>query len=127
MLRAAARSLVRQPSFTLAAAGTLAVGIATTTTLFTTVNTALLRPLPYARPAELYSLRTYFADGRFTMGMVANEELAAVDTLQDVVVGSAYANRIDGAIGTDAQPRQVVIYGVSPGGRAAWSRVSCST
>lgn len=58
MIRAAAWSLVRQPSFTLAAAGTLAVGIAATTTLFTTVNTALLRPLPYARPGDLYSLRT---------------------------------------------------------------------
>lgn len=114
MLRAAARSLLRQSSFTIAAAGTLAVGIAATTTLFTTVNAALLRPLPYARPGDLYSLRTYFADGRFTMGMVANEELAAVDTLADVVAGTAYANRVDGAIDTDAQPRQVVIYGVSP-------------
>ena len=114
MIRAAAWSLFRQPSFTLAAAGTLAVGIAATTTLFTTVNTALLRPLPYARPGDLYSLRTYLSDGRFTMGMVANEELAAVDTLPDVVAGTAYANRLDGAIETDAQPRQVVIYGVSP-------------
>ena len=114
MIRAAAWSLFRQPSFTLAAAGTLAVGIAATTTLFTTVNTALLRPLPYARPGDLYSLRTYFSDGRFTMGMVANEELAAVDGLHDIVAGTAYANRVDGAIDTDAQPRQVVIYGVSP-------------
>jgi putative ABC transport system permease protein len=114
MIRAAAWSLFRQPSFTLAAAGTLAVGIAATTTLFTTVNTALLRPLPYARPADLYSLRTYFADGRFTMGMVANQELAAVDALHDVVVGTAYALRVDGAMETDAQPRQVVVYGVSP-------------
>lgn len=113
MIRAAAWSLCRQPSFTLTAAGMLAVGIAATTTLFTTVNTALLRPLPYARPGDLYSLRTYFADGRFTMGMVANEELAAVDALQNVVAGTAYANRVDGAIGTGAQPRQVVIYGVS--------------
>jgi putative ABC transport system permease protein len=115
MIRAAARSLFRQPSFTLAAAGTLAIGIAAATTLFTTVNAALLRPLPYAHPADLYSLRTYFRDGRFTMGMVANEELAAVDALTDVVSGTAYALRVDGAIGTDTQPRQVVIYSVSQG------------
>lgn len=113
MIRAALRSLLRQPSFMLAATGTLAIGIASTTTLFTTVNAALLRPLPYARPADLYSLRTYFRDGRFTMGMVANEELAAVDTLTDVVAGTAYALRVDGAMGTDTQPRQVVIYSVS--------------
>jgi putative ABC transport system permease protein len=113
MIHAAVRSLVRQPSFTLAAAGTLAIGIAATTTLFTTVNAALLRPLPYARPGELYSLRTYFRDGRFTMGMVANEELAAVDALPDVVSGTAFALRVDGAIETDLTPRQVVIYSVS--------------
>ena len=53
---------------TVAAAGTLAVGIAATTTLFTTVNTVLLRPLPYARPGDLYSLRTYFADGASRWG-----------------------------------------------------------
>ena len=115
MIRAALRSLFRQPSFTLAAAGILAIGIAAATTLFTTVNAALLRPLPYSRPGELYSLRTYFRDGRFTMGMVANEELAAVDPLTDVVAGTAYALRVDGAIGTDTQPRQVVIYSVSSG------------
>jgi putative ABC transport system permease protein len=113
MIRAAARSLLRQPSFTLAAAGILAVGIASTTTLFTTVNAALLRPLPYARPGELYSLRTYFTDGRFTMGMVASEELAAVDALPDIVASTAYATRLDGAIDTEVKPRQVVIYAVS--------------
>jgi putative ABC transport system permease protein len=113
MIRAAARSLFRQPSFVLAAAGTLAIGIAATTTLFTTVNAALLRPLPYARPGDIYSLRTYFRDGRFTMGLVANEELAAVDPLTDVVAMTAFALRVDGALNTDSKPRQVVTYAVS--------------
>ena len=38
MIRAAVRSLVRQPSFTLAAAGTLAVGIAATLELARTLR-----------------------------------------------------------------------------------------
>lgn len=113
MTRAALRSLIRQPAFTFAAAGILAVGIASTTTLYTTVNAALLRPLPYARPADLYSLHTYFTDGRFTQGLVASEELAAVDALQDTVVSTAYATRLDGAIDTDVTPLQVVVYAVS--------------
>ncbi len=113
MIRAAVRSLLRQPSFTLAAAGTLAVGIAATTTLFTTVNAALLRPLPYARPADLYAARTYFPDGRFTMGLVGTEELAAVAAQTDVVSGIACTIRLDGTLGTDAEPRQVVAYAVS--------------
>jgi len=113
MIRAAVRSLLRQPSFTLAAAGTLAVGIAATTTLFTTVNAALLRPLPYAHPGELYSARTYFPDGRFTMGLVGTEELAAVAAQTDVVSGVACTIRLDGTLGTDAEPRQIVAYAVS--------------
>jgi len=113
MIRAAVRSLCRQASFTLAAAGTLAVGIAATTTLFTTVNAALLRPLPYAHPAELYAARTYFPDGRFTMGLVGTEELAAVAEQSDVVSGVACTIRLDGTLGTDSEPRQIVAYAVS--------------
>src|SRR3954468_4958919 len=113
MIRAAVRSLVRQPSFTLAAAGTLAVGIAATTTLFTTVNAALLRPLPYAHPADLYAARTYFPDGRFAIGLVGTEELAAVAAQTDVVSAVACAVRLDGTLGTDAEPRQIVAFGVS--------------
>ena len=113
MIRAAVRSLLRQPSFTLAAAGTLAVGIAATTTLFTTVNAALLRPLPYAHPAELYAARTYFPDGRFTMGLVGTEELAAVAEQTDVVSGVACTIRLNGTIDTDNEPRQVVAYAVT--------------
>src|SRR5262245_19581596 len=113
MIRAAVRSLFRQPSFTLAAAGTLAVGIAATTTLFTTVNAALLRPLPYAHPSELYAARTYFPDGRFTIGLVGNEELATVAEQKDVVSGVAWTLRVDGTLGTDSEPRQIVAYAVS--------------
>jgi putative ABC transport system permease protein len=113
MFRAAIRSLLRQPSFTLAAAGTLAVGIAATTTLFTTVNAALLRPLPYVHPAELYAAKTYFPDGRFTIGLVGSEELAAVAEQKDVVSGVACTVRLDGTLATDSEPRQIVAYAVS--------------
>ncbi|HEY2431615.1 MAG TPA: ADOP family duplicated permease [Vicinamibacterales bacterium] len=117
MIRTAGRSLLRQPSFTLAAAGTLAIGIAATTTLFTTVNAALLRPLPYAHPEELYAVRTYFPDGRFTIGMVGTEELAAVAAQTDVVSGVACTVRVDGTLGdgTGSEPRQIVAYAVSDG------------
>src|SRR5690242_11977038 len=46
-LRFALRSLRRTPTFPLAAIGTLALGIAATTAIFSTVNAAVLRPLPY--------------------------------------------------------------------------------
>jgi len=115
MLRTVIRTLVRQPSFTLAAAGTLAIGIAATTSLFTAVDAVLLRPLPYPRSQDLYTVRTYFPSGRFTIGLVASEEMAGVAALTDAVAGVAMATRADGTLLIGGTPRQVVAYGVSDG------------
>jgi hypothetical protein len=40
-------------------------------------------------PRGGYAARTYFPDGRFTMGLVGTEELAAVAAQTDVVAGVA--------------------------------------
>jgi len=52
-VRHAWRLLRRQPAFTLLAILTLALGIGTTTGVFTVVNDVLLRPLPYRDPSRL--------------------------------------------------------------------------
>src|SRR6185503_15954168 len=52
-LRFAFRMLRRNAGFTVAAIGTLALGIGATTTIFTVVNGVLIRPLPYAQPDAL--------------------------------------------------------------------------
>jgi len=49
----AVRSLARRPGFTLAAAGTLALGIGATTAIFSVANAVLLRSLPYPDAQEL--------------------------------------------------------------------------
>ena len=54
-LRFALRNLRRTPAFPLAAIATLAIGIGATTAIFSTVNAALLKPLPYPVPQDLYS------------------------------------------------------------------------
>lgn len=115
VLKTAVRALVRQPAFTLAAAGTLAIGIAATTALFTTVDAVLLRPLPYPHSEDLYTVRTFFPSGRFTIGLVASEEMAAVAVLKDAVAGVAYAAPVDGTLLLDDTPREVVTYAVSDG------------
>lgn len=52
-LRFAARRLLRQPSFTMVTAGTLAIGLGATTALYTVVDGVLLRPLPYEDAEQL--------------------------------------------------------------------------
>lgn len=52
-LRFAVRSLARRRGFTLAAAGTLALGIGSTTAVFGVANAVLLRSLPYPDAHEL--------------------------------------------------------------------------
>ena len=52
-LRYAIRLLRKTPVFAIAAIGTLALGIGANTTIFSLVQTMLLRPLPYQNPDEV--------------------------------------------------------------------------
>src|SRR5258706_4813029 len=55
-LRYAARSLWRQPGFTLPALFTLALGIGLNTSLFTVFNAIALRPIPVREPSQVVNL-----------------------------------------------------------------------
>ena len=55
--RYAARSLAQRPAFTLAIIVVLALGVGATTAMFSAVDAALLRPLPFAHPDQLLELR----------------------------------------------------------------------
>ncbi|HUL71573.1 MAG TPA: ADOP family duplicated permease [Vicinamibacterales bacterium] len=112
----AVRRLRRQPSFAATVVGTLAVGLAAATALFAVVHATLLKPLPYPRAEDLYTVRTRMTDGRFTIGLVASEEISSLRRAAgDAIVGSAITIRSDLTILTDAGSRQVTAFGVSEG------------
>jgi predicted permease len=55
-LRYGIRTLLKRPGFSLVAVATLAIGIGASTVIFTVVNAALLRGLPYKEPDRLVHL-----------------------------------------------------------------------
>ncbi len=55
-LRFGIRTLLKRPGFALVAIATLALGIGASTVIFTVVDAALLRGLPYREPDRLYHL-----------------------------------------------------------------------
>src|SRR5262249_51283253 len=60
-----------------------------------TVNATLLRPLPYPHPDDLIALRTRYADGRVTTGLVAAAEVARL---------SAAGGSIERIVGLSSSP-----------------------
>src|SRR5687767_8046266 len=116
-LRVALRSLWQQPSFLATAVGALALGIAAPTALFAVVQATLLKPLPYKDAGDIYTVRTTMTDGRFTIGLVASEELASLRRATDLVTHAALVQRFDDSLGgnSGSEARQITTIGVSDG------------
>jgi hypothetical protein len=55
-LRVAVRGLTRQPSFSILAIFTLGLGIGGSTAIFSVIDAALLRPLPYPAPEQMVDI-----------------------------------------------------------------------
>jgi predicted permease len=115
-VRFALRSLRNTPALTTAAIATLAIGIAATTAIFSTVNAALLKPLPYPYPGDLYAVRTALTDGRVTTGNVAPVEIVRLNdpSLSIVRAAGLIPNDVT-LLQNDGTPIKTRAYGVSEG------------
>ena len=78
--RFAIRSLRRTPVFALTAALVLGLGIGTNATVFTIVNTVLLRPLPFERADDIVQVRHRIPSG--SSGSFAMHDYLALTTAQ---------------------------------------------
>lgn len=116
-LRYAVRGLIAAPSFTAVALITLALGIAATTAIFSTVNATLLRPLPYVRSNDLVDVRTRMVDGRVTTGLVSAAELDILRKMTALVErASGHLNPFEASLLRDGSaPVSVTLAGATAG------------
>jgi putative ABC transport system permease protein len=115
-LRFALRNLRRTPAFPLAAIATLALGVGATTAIFSTVNAALLKPLPYPGSRDLYALRTTLTDGRVTTGFLASSEIVRLnDPALSIARAAGLQPQEATLLGTDGTPRRTRVYAVTEG------------
>ena len=81
-LRFALRRLAQRPAFTAAVVGVMAIGIGATTAMFSAVDAALLRPLPFVSPEQLVTLPDI--DVPFNPGIGERDQRASRLDLADV-------------------------------------------
>ena len=115
-LRLSFRRLVSQPTFTLTAVATLAVGVGATTAIFSTVNATLLRPLAYPRSEDIFTLNTTLVDGRWSSGRVTQAYVAAVnESAPSVTHAVAVFNQEDVILTGGTENRQALVQLVTEG------------
>ena len=110
-VRFAVRGLLRSPAFTAIAVLTLALGMGANTAIFSVVYSVLLRPLAYAEPERLISLRAAYAETGaqdipasqpeyhdYLQGVSSLQDLAAVYPISINLTGLGDPQRIQASV-----------------------------
>lgn len=93
-VRYAARSLARRPGFALIAVSTIAIGLASSATVFTVVNGVLLKPLPFPEANELVMIWSRYG-GNPTRAYVSQPD---IESLRE----GSFAVAVEGVLPSEA-------------------------
>ncbi len=104
-LRHGLRQLVRRPAFSLAAIGSLALGIGLTTTLFSVVNAVLLRETPIVEPERLVEI--YSGTAEFPQLTSSYPDLKDMETSTSVFDALTAHAFVRGILSSADRPRLV--------------------
>ncbi len=120
----ALRALLRRPGYTITAVLMLALGVGATTTLFSVVDTILLKPLPYPHPDRLVTLLEASPSKNKKDSLIAPARLEDWNRLNQTFesIGASYAENVTDTSGTEPErlagrrvsPRYFNVYGVAP-------------
>src|SRR5262245_61831414 len=89
MVRQSLRALLRSPIVAVAILASVGLGIGATATVFSAVNAALLRPLPYADPNRLVRIYTDAPPNRFPLSVADYRALQAQQTVFEQIGADA--------------------------------------
>ncbi|MEQ9569515.1 MAG: ABC transporter permease, partial [Longimicrobiales bacterium] len=104
-LRFALRALRRRPGFALLVVGTLALGIGSTTAVFSVVDGVLLRPLPYSAPDRLTMVWAYDTQSEPARGSMSPPDVESLREVEALAAVEAFSRSTYTLTGDDAPTR----------------------
>ncbi len=111
-LKQGVRQLARRPAFSLAAVGTLALGIGLTTTLFSVVNAVLLRDTMIERPEELVEIYTSYPG--FPEVTTSYPDFLSIQESADALAAATAHSYVRGILSTGERPQLVTGETITP-------------
>jgi len=111
-IRYAFRQLLRQRGSSLVAVVTLALGIGVSTALFSVIDAAMLRPLPYPNPEQLVTIspEETMPDGRVSRATASMEDMRSWQKSDDVLsMVAGFGRAFRGRIVEGAEPQRIEV------------------
>jgi putative ABC transport system permease protein len=118
------RALLRRPGYSATAILMLILGIGATTTLFSVVDTILLKPLPYPNPDRLVTVMEASPSKKNKVSLIAPGRLADWDRLNQTfeAIAGYYTENVTDTSGAEPErlagrrvsPRFFTVYGAPP-------------